>query len=108
MSDQVSSPKKMWIDCRTTHVLLVIWDVECNCVIFIFEPRKGQGYVKEDQITKLNIFFKKRAFLVQFCHRIPKRQIKKWQTCFFQQGKVISFAFVGHCAAKRKDNAWKF
>ena len=65
---------KLLYECRVTHAVWVIWDVEGNGDIrfFISDPGRGQCQVKSGQILKFKNYFQKHAYPVQFDPRVEK------------------------------------
>ena len=84
--------------------------------IFKFDHREGQLQVKLGQISEFKVFFyKKCAYLVQFCLRIPKyylllcQPIRNTKNCISKTWRRhLYLFFFGHCTAKNKDIALKF
>ena len=64
---------KLLHEYRAAHALWVMWDVEFDEAIhFLLDTRKGQGRVKEDQISKPKISCKNMPILSSFVSGLQK------------------------------------
>ena len=100
--------KKMLHDCRTTHVLSVIWDLEIDGGIHFWdwtEENSSYGQIRPN--FKIQNFPAKHVHLVQFCLRIPRMLLftydnYKSQEMHFQIATPPLPAF-DHCTANYTD-----